>query len=72
MSAAPARILALNDRGRLAPGLRADLTALDPAAAWDVVPAVLASRGKNTPFAGRTLRGQVLLTMRGGRVVYWR
>ena len=31
VSEAPARLLGLDDRGRIAPGLRADLVVLDPA-----------------------------------------
>jgi dihydroorotase len=70
MSAAPARILALPDRGRIAPGLRADLIAADPGARWRVRPEALKSRGKNTPFAGQELWGRVLLTIHGGRIVF--
>jgi dihydroorotase len=57
-------------RGRIAPGLRADLVILDPDAAWKVDPAAFKTRGKNSAFAGRTLRGKVLVTLHGGRVVY--
>jgi dihydroorotase len=70
MSANPARILGLKDRGRIATGLRADLTVIDPAASLTVDPALFKSRGKNSPFAGRKLRGRVLMTLRGGLVVY--
>jgi dihydroorotase len=70
MSAAPARLLALPDRGRLAPGLRADLVIAAPGAPWTVRPEALKSRGKNTPFAGRELRGKVLLTLHRGRIVF--
>jgi dihydroorotase len=70
MSASPARILGLKDRGGIAAGLRADLTVLDTAASWIVEPALFKSRGKNSPFAGRELKGKVLLSIHGGRVVY--
>jgi dihydroorotase len=75
MSAAPARILGLGgggtgDRGRIAPGLRADLILADPAAVWRVEPESFKSRGKNSPFAGRELRGRVLMTIHRGRVVF--
>jgi dihydroorotase len=70
MSAAPARILGLADRGRIAPGLRADLCLADPAAAWIVNPEELFSRGKNSPFTGRKLRGRIMAVIRGGRVVF--
>jgi dihydroorotase len=75
MSAAPARILGFggNDspgRGRIAPGLRADLVLVDPEAVRKVDPAAFKTRGKNTPFAGRELYGRVLMTIHGGRVVF--
>jgi dihydroorotase len=70
MSGNPARILGLNDRGRLATGLRADLAVIDTAASRTVEPALFKSRGKNSPFAGRTLRGTVLMTLHGGRIVF--
>jgi dihydroorotase len=75
MSAAPARILGLGGdgplgRGRIAPGLRADLFIADPEAAGTVDPARFKSRGKNTPFAGRELWGKILLTIHGGRIVF--
>jgi dihydroorotase len=42
----------------------------DPTATWTVDPAGLASRARNTPFAGRTLHGRVRHTvLRGERVV---
>lgn len=70
MSANPARILGLNDRGRIAVGLRADLVIVDTKAAWTVQPESFKSRGKNSPFKGRTLRGKILLTLHEGRIVY--
>jgi dihydroorotase len=70
MSANPTRILGLADRGRIAAGLRADLVIADTNAVWTVESASFKSRGKNSPFKGRTLRGKILLTLHGGRVVY--
>jgi dihydroorotase len=70
MSAAPARILGLGDRGRIAAGMRADLILVDPRARWRVGREGGRSRGRNSPFAGRELRGRVLLTIRGGRIVF--
>ena len=43
---------------------------LDPAAEWTVDPDDFASMGKNTPLAGRHLRGRVAATVYGGRVVH--
>lgn len=70
MSANPARILGLNDRGRIAVGLRADLVIADTEALWIVKSESFKSHGKNSPFKGRMLRGKILLTLHGGRIVY--
>ncbi|GHV37827.1 dihydroorotase [Spirochaetia bacterium] len=70
MSANPARILGLHDRGRIAAGLRGDLVIADTEALWTVESALFKSRGKNSPFQGRALRGKILLTLHGGRVVF--
>jgi len=68
----PARIAGVDDRhGRVvAPGAPANLCVLDPSATWTVDPGALASRARNTPYAGRTLRGRIRHTvLRGERVV---
>ncbi|RLT44154.1 MAG: dihydroorotase [Chloroflexi bacterium] len=56
--------------GTLAPGARGDVVLLDPNAEWVVDPSKFASLGKNTPIAGRLLRGQVVGTVYGGRIVH--
>jgi dihydroorotase len=58
------------DAGRLTVGGPADLTIVDPEAAWTVNPSGFHSRGKSTPLAGRTLRGRVLATLVGGAIVH--
>ncbi|MDR2793666.1 MAG: dihydroorotase [Treponema sp.] len=65
MSAAPARILGLGDRGALREGLRADLVVVDTEAAWTVDPALFRSRGKNSAFTGEKVWGKVLATCCG-------
>ncbi len=68
MSAAPARIGRLADHGRpLEAGAPATLTLLDPSATWTVDAAGLASRSRNTPYAGRTLPVRVVATFLRGR-----
>jgi dihydroorotase len=67
----PARIAGLDERhGRpIAAGEPANITVFDPAAEWTVVPAALASKSRNTPYAGRTVRGLVRHTVFGGDAV---
>jgi dihydroorotase len=56
--------------GTLAPGSPADVVVLDPDHAWVVDPERFLSKGRNSPLAGQTLRGTVLLTVAGGAIVY--
>jgi len=70
MSAVPAALAGLDDRkGRLAPGLDADVVAFDPDAAWTVEGARLHHRHPVTPWAGARLTGRVTATwLRGRRI----
>jgi dihydroorotase len=69
LSTAPARILGAADQGGpIAPGRPANLVVFDPESAWTVDAGALVSRSRNTPFAGRKLRGRVLHTMLRGRL----
>ena len=54
----------------LAVGEPANVVVLDPSARWVVDPAQSASRSRNTPFAGRTLRGRAVRTIVDGRTVW--
>ena len=67
----PAAIAGIADRhGRpVAPGEPANVTVFDPSVEWQVTPAALASRSRNTPFTGVTLRGRVRHTVLAGDVV---
>jgi dihydroorotase len=67
----PAAIAGLTDHGGpVAPGRPAHLVVIDPDATWTVEPSRLASRARNTPYAGRTLTGRVRHTvLRGDPVV---
>jgi dihydroorotase len=66
----PASFLNRPDLGTLRPGTPADIVLLDPEAEWTVDPDAFASKGRNTPLAGRVLRGRVMMTVAGGRVAY--
>ena len=46
------------------------MTLFDLDRVWKLDPAACHSRGRNTPFAGKELRGKVVMTIVGGRVVY--
>ena len=65
----PASILGL-EGGRLKEGARADLTIIDPEQEWEVDPKNFVSKGKNTPFAGQKLKGQNVMTIVDGEIVY--
>jgi len=67
----PARIFNLPG-GSLAPGAPADVVVLDPAAAWTVRPEDFFSKSRNTPFAGRRLKGWAETTIARGQVVFAR
>ena len=56
--------------GTLGEGSPADVALLDPDAEWTVDASLFASRGRNTPLAGRKLRGAAVLTILRGAVVH--
>jgi dihydroorotase len=67
----PAAIAGIDDRhgGPIEPGREANLCVIDPAATWVVDPVKLASRARNTPYAGRKLTGRVRHTLLRGEPV---
>jgi len=69
MSTAPARILGLVG-GTLAPGSVADVTVVDPQATWICDPSRFRSRSRNSPFAGRSMRGRAMLTIVAGHIAF--
>jgi dihydroorotase len=72
LTAAPARIISKScgGLGTLAVGATADVTIFDPALEWTVDTSKFASKGKNTPLAGEKLKGKVMATIYGGKIVY--
>ena len=68
MTANPARILG-TDKGRLTLGSDGDVVIFDPDEEWTVDPSQFASKGRNTPFAGHTLKGKVKYTIVGGTII---
>ncbi|MFV0443151.1 MAG: dihydroorotase, partial [Planctomycetaceae bacterium] len=67
LTTGPAELLQL-DAGTLATGAVADVTVIDPAAAWRIDAARFASASRNTPFDGREVRGRARMTIVGGEV----
>lgn len=67
----PAAIAGLSSShgGPVEPGRPANLCVIDPAAAWVVDRNALASRARNTPYAGRKLQGRVRHTLLWGEAV---
>ena len=70
LTVAPARFLRRDDIGTLKQGAAADITIIDPDAEWVVDTAQFASKGKNTPLQGATLKGRVHATVVAGKVVH--
>jgi dihydroorotase len=66
---APARFLGL-PTGRLASGAPADLVLCDLNAPVIIDADKLVSKSKNSPFDGRRLQGQVVMTVCGGQIVH--
>lgn len=70
MSYNPAKILGLHDRGSISEGKIADVVIFDPETEYVIDKNTFLSKGKNTPFHGRKVKGQVVCTIVGGRIVY--
>ena len=72
MTDEPARLLCgrFGSLGTLAVGVTADITVFDPEREWLVDTRKFASRGKNTPLSGTTLKGKVMATFFGGEIVH--
>ncbi len=66
----PARVLGLKDRGRVKPGLPADLTILDLKKRFKIEEKDLRSKANNCPFLGWEGQGAIAHTIVGGNIVY--
>ena len=71
MSCGPARAFGLAG-GTLSEGAVGDVTVIDPNLTWSVDPSVFRSKSRNTPFAGRELKGAPNRTIVAGRTVWVR
>jgi dihydroorotase len=70
MSARPAGVLKLEERGTLKVGSFADVVVFDAAAEWSYDVAKTRSKSRNTPFDGAPMLGRVAYTVSEGRVVF--
>jgi dihydroorotase len=70
LSANPAKILGLDNKGCLSPGSDADITIIDPNEKWVYKREDIKSKSKNSPFIGRKFKGRVKYTVVGGKVVF--
>lgn len=69
MSTRPARIFSLPEPA-IAEGEEANLCLVDAEAEYEIDPRQFRSKSRNTPFAGRRVKGRVLMTIAAGRVAY--
>lgn len=69
MTARPARIFNLPEPA-IAEGEEANLCLVDAEAEYEIDPQQFRSKSRNTPFAGRKVKGKVLMTIAAGRVAY--
>ena len=70
MSSAPAELVGLRSKGRIAVDYDADLVVFDPEATFPVIPSELEHRHPVTPYAGRSLLGVVRATYLRGEEIY--
>ena len=70
MSAGPAGVIGLKERGSLAVGSVADVVVFDAAKEWVFAAGASLSKSRNTPFDGWKMAGRVRATVSEGRVVY--
>ncbi len=70
MSYNPSRILGLHEKGSISEGKTADVMIFDPRKSYRIDKETFASKGKNTPFHGREVKGEVAVTIVNGKVVY--
>ena len=68
MSYNPA-LVAKIDRGHLSCGAIADITIIDPNKQYNIDVSAFKSKGKNTPFNGRSVYGEVVYTIANGKIL---
>ena len=66
----PANLLGLKTKGAIEEGFDADLTIFDPNKEYVYTKDMIVSKSKNSPFIGEKMKGKVMYTIVGGRIVY--
>ncbi len=69
LTTGPANLLGIQ-KGTLTSGADADVTIIDPDVEWTIDPEQFRSKSRNTPFAGRKVRGRAEQVLVGGEVRY--
>jgi len=72
MSYNPAKILGLDKKGSVSEGKAADLVIFDAGKEYVIDKTKFVSKGKNTPFDGYRVKGEVACTIVDGKIVYQR
>ena len=72
MTRMPAKLCGLDAQGigTLNEGTSADITVIDPMLEWTIQASEFASKSRNCPFDGWTVRGRAVLTMVVGRMLH--
>lgn len=70
MSYNPAKVIGLGeDYGKLTKGAKADIVLFDPNMEWVIKKEEFASKGHNTPYDGKLVKGKVVNTIVNGKIV---
>lgn len=69
MSKRPSEILGVN-KGSVNIGYDGDLVIVDLNTEYEIKRENLVSKGKNTPFHGKRVYGEIVATLKGGKIVY--
>ncbi len=67
----PAELLGLKTKGTIEVGYDADLTIFDPNKEYIYTKDMVVSKSKNSPFIDEKMKGKVVYTIVGGRIVYF-